>query len=591
MQSKANWIKSAKLLLGILILIQLIRIGYVFVYQREGYHSDENWSYGYANSFYAPNIYMDTAGQISNFNQWISGQLLRDYIMVNPGEAFRFDSVFFNQQKDLSPPLHSMLLHAVCSLFPGTFSWYYSFAINIVFFVLTLIALYFLGLSLTDSRSVSLLACLFYGFTAGALNCFIYLRMYGMLTCLAVVSALLHSRLYRRGFQNAGRELVALVIVTIAGALTHYYFYILSFFLAALFCLLLLARRQWRSLATYAGSMLLAVAAALALFPFSLRQLAGGTSVYPNQMPYGWNLQTTLYLLIRETTGIQLVHPVSVMLAYAAAPALVLLVLTAAAAFLLRREPWFRSLLVGIRHWPGQFGAFVRDRLWKEARMSILLLLAILATLAVIARISNVLNMGVFTDRYIFFLMPLACVLLIQGLTSLFRWQGTHLAWRHLLPVALVIAMLVLNNAFAEDHYLFRRQTQGEPIEQLTSDADCILVTSDAWRLTYYASVLKDVHLLYAVQVSDIMESQPARLTEGSERPLYVLIETSMFLDEQRRLRGNKMRQISPGVKFGAGVTVDEYLMHLSSLLENDHSKLVSSQNSFNGVLELYRLN
>lgn len=42
-----------RLILCLLIFLQTLALIFTFSTKREGFHSDENWSYGYANSFFS----------------------------------------------------------------------------------------------------------------------------------------------------------------------------------------------------------------------------------------------------------------------------------------------------------------------------------------------------------------------------------------------------------------------------------------------------------------------------------------------------------------------------------------------------------
>lgn len=111
------------MLLILLIAVQLIYTSFCFVTKKQGCHSDEIWSYGLANSYYQPFIYMKdgvfiddmTVDDVINYNEWESGEVFKDYITVQPGERFAYGSVYHNQTLDHHPPLYYMLLHTVCS--------------------------------------------------------------------------------------------------------------------------------------------------------------------------------------------------------------------------------------------------------------------------------------------------------------------------------------------------------------------------------------------------------------------------------------------------------------------------------------------
>ena len=181
--------------LFIIITLQLAHFTYVFACQREGVHSDENWSYGFANAYYQKQLYCDEKGNRTNFDTWTDTKVFHDYTEVSEDQRFSYGSVWFNMEEDFSPPLHSALLHTICSFFPNSFSWWYAYIINIPSFIMAMICLYLLGKQLTHSENTALFICFFYSSLSGALNTFIYLRTYALLTALALLYSLLHCRM------------------------------------------------------------------------------------------------------------------------------------------------------------------------------------------------------------------------------------------------------------------------------------------------------------------------------------------------------------------------------------------------------------
>ena len=81
----------------IVILAQIIYFSCVFAFQKEGFHSDEMYSYGLSNSHRNPFLTIDGdiySVEFKNVNEWISGDVLRDYLIVNDGEAFDYANVW-----------------------------------------------------------------------------------------------------------------------------------------------------------------------------------------------------------------------------------------------------------------------------------------------------------------------------------------------------------------------------------------------------------------------------------------------------------------------------------------------------------------
>lgn len=93
-----------------------------------------------------------------------------------------------------------------------------------------------------------------------------------------------------------------------------------------------------------------------------------------------------------------------------------------------------------------------------------ILFLSIITTLFVIAYVSNVLGMGVMTDRYMFFIMPLFAAILVSCLyfiiKTIFTVRMVSETKKSILGnsvlVILCTLVLVSNNYFTECNYLYK---------------------------------------------------------------------------------------------------------------------------------------
>ena len=104
--------KFIYLLLTLIIFAGIVRFSYGFFVEKKGTHSDEEWSFGLANSYYEPYIYSsDNDLYAKNSNKWIKGQILKNYLSVQKGERFSFGSVYYNMSCDTHPPLYFFVLH------------------------------------------------------------------------------------------------------------------------------------------------------------------------------------------------------------------------------------------------------------------------------------------------------------------------------------------------------------------------------------------------------------------------------------------------------------------------------------------------
>ena len=120
---KRNWY----LILGMLLLVQLIAIFY-FGSKKAGFHYDEYYSY------YSSNV---SIGLVPTDREWKPGSEIADEFRVLPGQRFQYGTVTRMQTYDVHPPFYYLLLHTVCSLFPGRFSKWSGIGLNIVLFVLS----------------------------------------------------------------------------------------------------------------------------------------------------------------------------------------------------------------------------------------------------------------------------------------------------------------------------------------------------------------------------------------------------------------------------------------------------------------------
>lgn len=259
--SKSGKNAAAYILLFVIIALQLARIVYIFSVEKTGQHSDEIWGYGLANSYYKPYLFMTNDEQTETYaNQWVNSAVFRDYIMTGDGDRFTYASVISNMKVDSHPPLYFLLLHTISSCFPGNYSLWYGFSIGLVCFVILQIFLYKLTRFLTKSNLWALLAAALYGFSIGALDTFVFVRQYGMLTMFAVMSVYFHARLlYSAEKQSFRNNLLKLALVTAGGCLTHYFFIVYAFVLSAGFFFRYLFGKKGGRLLAYSAVMLISV--------------------------------------------------------------------------------------------------------------------------------------------------------------------------------------------------------------------------------------------------------------------------------------------------------------------------------------------
>ncbi len=321
---KRNETREYILLFFIILLVAAVSIWNGC--RKEGFHVDEMYSYGLANSNYLPfpqegdsgaysiNDFMQEYGAGNNLidlvenvirdfkilkdadfqwkqtdiyekyreaqynnNQpwvettWLSGEYYENYLTVEDGTGFNFISVYYNQRADVHPPFYYILLHIVCSLFEGSFSKWYGFAVNFVAMISALVLLYRMIKLYIPSVWIAYAAVLVYGLSMGFQSNMVFFRMYGVVTLLTIALCNLHLYLYKRDWELGKRQRLLLIGLVVLGYYTLYYFVVYAAILMLLACVLMAKQGQVNRLWTYIRQYIYAAVVGIMIWPFSLK--------------------------------------------------------------------------------------------------------------------------------------------------------------------------------------------------------------------------------------------------------------------------------------------------------------------------------
>ncbi len=233
-----------------------------FCCQKQGFHEDEFYTY-YSTA--------RTNGLFVEDGAWMEREDYFNEFVVLKGQRFQYGLVRLVQSWDVHPPVYYWIFHTVCSFFPGRFSKWFGLGINLAAFGLSLFLLRILAMKITGrNEKLSLLVCLFYGFTPAVMSSVVFIRMYALLVVFVYLCAILHigvvqSRADRLPFF---KFLLPLMIITYLGFLTQYYYFIFLFFMGFAFCLYLLWRDRnlWNCI-RYGGSQAVVFVLAYLTYP------------------------------------------------------------------------------------------------------------------------------------------------------------------------------------------------------------------------------------------------------------------------------------------------------------------------------------
>ena len=296
-------------ILFIISLVLITVIMFVYIGQKYGFHEDEIYSYGSANSkytdiFYASgerdatnraineHIIRDTFGEtmdnvsyylnhFDEFNQivknnldsetpvWKTPQEVHEYLTVSDNDRFNFISPYFHQARDVHPPVFYYLVHIVSSVFAGVFSKYIIFGINMAFLLLTCLIIRKI-LILYNREHLVVPTVLLYGLSMGAISMVMFLRMYSVLTFFTVAYFYITLKIVKNDFCVSKKTASLFILTTVAGFLTQYYFclFILPVFITV--CIYLLKTKKKKAVIRYTLYHILSAAIGILLFPPSI---------------------------------------------------------------------------------------------------------------------------------------------------------------------------------------------------------------------------------------------------------------------------------------------------------------------------------
>jgi len=520
---------------AVMVAIQLASIIYCFQFKKEGWHSDEIWSYGYANSYYQKDIYVDKDGNPMNYGEWVDGSVLWDYLVVNKGEQFEYGSIYQNQINDLSPPLHSMILHTVCSFFPETFSFWYSFVINIVAFIVSMVYLFKLT-RLLKGDWFALSCCAVYGFSLGARDTFIYLRMYAM--CTALVMVILYNLLvYMKAKEKRmfNKNLVAISATAFIGFLTNYYMIAFMGILTFLVCIYYLFQRRIKQMFVFGGCQLFVLFLSIGVFPALLNmaqnhntQIAEGASAGMN-----YNFEMRFRILANFITMKLYGIPVSL---YRSGRLKIILVCVIVGiiwmlplAYLLRDTKlvlWFKRRI-----------SFFEKNMTKIARWIlrrvnwyyVILCVLIPCQIIVVGETSNVYTMADYEDRYLMYLYPVALIVVMAFLylISIILFRRRKIGKAIVLISCMVLCVVNMRNRGIYKEYYFPSAIQGMDLEKCVKDMKCIYVERNCWLLTAMAPILKNSQYFFMCTPEDYEQYIEEYMKKCKEDKVLLIIDKS----------------------------------------------------------------
>ena len=265
-----KWIVShPHVILAIIIFFQILTMAY-YLDQKTGYHLDEIYSHTQANGQLDGH---QARNDKDMYNNWHPPDYFFEFLTVQSGERFDFKSVYQTLSRNVHPPFYHMQLHAVCSLFPDTWSKWLAGSLNLFWFIAASIMLYFMSRLVLTGRFLALLPNTVWGFSTGAISSIVFFRMYVVLTFFFVALVYLGLLIVSNKVRANLKYCIALSLVIFFGLFTHLYFVI--FFALAAFAVLLwlLYKKEYRKMRNCAVTVVATLIVYYFCWPFVIRQL------------------------------------------------------------------------------------------------------------------------------------------------------------------------------------------------------------------------------------------------------------------------------------------------------------------------------
>lgn len=486
-----------------IIAFQLCRM--VNIYSSGNYYlCDEVYSYGLSNSFYMPSVELsdfkyDDQTHFTNINEWKSGEILHNYLTVQKGQQFRYDSVWYNQSLDRHPPLFYAVLHTVFSFFPDTFSYWIAFSLNAVCFTVSQIFLYLMMKNVLKSKYLALLVCLFWGITSVAVNLVLFIRMY----CMLVMWVIMFLYFTQRFYQNpAHKNIIPVIVTSTCGLLTQHLFLFIAFITAVCFCLKFLIDKKFKIFFIYGFSMVGSVLLSFAVFPPAVSQIFSEAqesypSVFLKQLFIGYR-----YLSLR-IFGFTL-KDLIIWLPYVLCIELIVFIFSIPIQFLFRNNDKLKNFYKNSFSFVKNIKITSFPKLLVK-NISPLFVSAFLSVIVVLCITSYKMNFlfDNFIIRYMFVICPLIVIVFVWTVWLLLSKFG-HRKGTLALVLALCTVISAIKTSSVYQETLERSITN---IDELVQDSQCIviepekdflavfcimpkeLINADSFFLTYFEAV------------------------------------------------------------------------------------------------------
>lgn len=520
---------NAKHIMWSIIILQCLCFLFLFFFVKREFHSDEVWTFGLANSKESPHIFMDIDRNPINMREWKSAEIFKDYLTVGEDERFDFSIPYRNSIKD-TPPLLLFYIHFISSIFPGHFS--FAYLIPLVLFSIIISGYCFYNSLVYGglSEKTALLTMFLFGLSAGGIDIFIFLRHYSLFVTECLVLLYLHMRIYKYNLLSV-KTCIGIIVCNVAGVMTHNYYWVYAFILGCYFVLYLLIKRKWKQLLIYSFSMLAGVGIGYMIYPslFSSYEM-WEDNVFGKGFSYTIQVIVCIRLILMQLIGIGpsiyskgILPTIGLCIIYLCIVSLPLIILLA-------RNGKLRPIIRKIADWVVAYKNKFVQNMKKSIFLFGICLIEVVTIILVVAKTINIYGMLLTTNRYLFYAYPLAAIIIVIIINSLF--VGIHdNKKRKIITISLIILGMVLSHVRMSCVYAGNELKSGTTVDKI-NNSNIIIVLNNDWELTIFTHVINSDNNIIALKSTELEKYKDIIEQADKSKPTYLILENSAYYNE-----------------------------------------------------------
>lgn len=238
-------IKIQTWILWMIVFLQLT-VMFFWLGKKEGMHVDEMYSLESVHCLRTGVIRLtDLEGWYGN---WHTVDDFNQHFVVGDNESF-LNAPFLEKLNLVKrESIYEILLNILLSITMGKYSLKTIVLINMGAFVLIQTLLYKMGRHIFENKWSAILPPLFFGFSAGAVNMVLYIRMYTMVMLISLILLWLHILLLQEKSVSIKTVLIYIGILTASyfGYVCHQYMALWIGALCGIYCIMQIVSKKWK---------------------------------------------------------------------------------------------------------------------------------------------------------------------------------------------------------------------------------------------------------------------------------------------------------------------------------------------------------